>query len=198
MSNLGRYQDIVTDAKRLGGVEDYLRLIEARAVTRATPRLVARSVGGTLVVVASIAGFALEIRRRMAARHELVVAADAVRSQMVDIVPTGRSTDRARPSGFADQPSRGICPAGCEQTLQPYTRTALKCSRCGALVSRELRPRSPNRDVVCAWCGRPGHGKRACDVPPDAEMVRGVRFSRTLRSRLPGEQPPHPVDGRWR
>lgn len=40
MSNLGPYQDIVTDAARAGGVGQLIKQIEKNAVSKASPRLV--------------------------------------------------------------------------------------------------------------------------------------------------------------
>ncbi len=39
MGNLGKYQDIVTAAKHLGGVDNLIETIEAGAVAKAAPRL---------------------------------------------------------------------------------------------------------------------------------------------------------------
>lgn len=54
MGNLGRYQDIVTDAKRAGGVDELIADIEGNAVAGAAPGLLAVGVGaGALVVLAA-------------------------------------------------------------------------------------------------------------------------------------------------
>lgn len=54
MGNLGRYQDIVTDAKRAGGVDNLIADIEGNAVAGAAPRLLAVGAGaGALVVLAA-------------------------------------------------------------------------------------------------------------------------------------------------
>lgn len=52
MGNLGKYQDIVTDAKSAGGVDNLIADIEGSAVADAAPRLLAIGAGaGALVVV---------------------------------------------------------------------------------------------------------------------------------------------------
>ena len=45
MSNLGRYQDIVTDAKRAGGVDALIQIIEDTAVAGKRPTLVGLGFG---------------------------------------------------------------------------------------------------------------------------------------------------------
>lgn len=169
MSNLGKYQEVVTDAKRFGGMEDYLRLIEARAVTRATPRLVTQSVIGTLLVVAGVAGLAREVRSRAAGRRELLLAAEAVRGQIMCTAPPGGATG-LRSSTMLNRFRTDVCPVCGTETLRPFRPDALKCSKCGTLVSAAPRPGSPAGDSLCAWCGRRGHGRRTCDVARDAEM----------------------------
>lgn len=52
MGNLGKYQDIVIDAKRAGGVANLIADIEQDAVAGAAPRLLAVGAGaGALAVV---------------------------------------------------------------------------------------------------------------------------------------------------
>lgn len=54
MGNLGKYQHIVTEAKRVGGVDNLIKIIEKNAVLRAAPKLIGTGVGagvlGTLAV----------------------------------------------------------------------------------------------------------------------------------------------------
>lgn len=53
MGNLGKYQDIVTDAKRAGGVDNLIAAIEGNAVAGAAPRLLAVGASaGAFVVLA--------------------------------------------------------------------------------------------------------------------------------------------------
>jgi hypothetical protein len=77
MGNLGKYQDLVTQAARLGGVDNLIKKIEAGAVTKAAPKLVALGVGvGALLVVggkAAMTGgknFAGKYRARQVAADE--------------------------------------------------------------------------------------------------------------------------------
>lgn len=51
MGNLGRYQDIVTEAKRAGGVDKLIAAIEGNAVAGAAPRLLAVGAGAGAFVV---------------------------------------------------------------------------------------------------------------------------------------------------
>nr|BFE63101.1 hypothetical protein GCM10020063_076270 [Dactylosporangium thailandense] len=54
MGNLGRYQDIVTTAKQLGGVEKLIETIESKAVTRAAPKLLLLGAAGGAALAASV------------------------------------------------------------------------------------------------------------------------------------------------
>lgn len=58
MGNLGKYQDIVTAAKRLGGVNNLIETIEAGAVAKAAPRLLRKgaAVGALLGAAGAAAG----------------------------------------------------------------------------------------------------------------------------------------------
>ncbi|WP_141013068.1 hypothetical protein [Nocardioides sambongensis] len=57
MGNLGKYQDIVTEAKRAGGVDNLIADIEGNAVAGAAPFLLAIGAGGgALVLVAARCG----------------------------------------------------------------------------------------------------------------------------------------------
>lgn len=51
MGNLGKYQDITALAKSLGGVDNLIKKIEAGAVAKAAPKLLAAGVvvGGVLI-----------------------------------------------------------------------------------------------------------------------------------------------------
>lgn len=45
MSNLGPYQEFVTDAARMGGVENMIRTIESGAIAKAAPVLLVKGAG---------------------------------------------------------------------------------------------------------------------------------------------------------
>lgn len=104
MSNLGRYQELVTEAKSLGGVENYLKLIEANAVASAAPRLVAQGAAVTLLAVGGVAGVVLEMKRRIDKRRALATEAEAAR-QSLTAVNRARSCAWCGESGH----DRGSC-----------------------------------------------------------------------------------------
>lgn len=79
MGNLGKYQDIVTDAKRAGGVDNLIAAIEGNAVAGAAPRLLAVGAGGgVLVVVAAQWG----TRFYQEWKTERVARAEAAKAQL--------------------------------------------------------------------------------------------------------------------
>lgn len=99
MSNLGLYQDIVTEASRAGGVDKLVRRIESGAVAKATPGLLATGVGvGVLLTV--VAGAAAVGGKRawdsLRARQAVGVAASA---ELAAVASTGRLD--------ADSPAEG-------------------------------------------------------------------------------------------
>ncbi len=54
MSNLGAYQEFVTAAARMGGVENMIRTIESGAVAKAAPALLGKGAGiGALITGSS-------------------------------------------------------------------------------------------------------------------------------------------------
>ena len=77
MGNLGMYQEVVTAAKRVGGVENLIKIIEDSAVAEATPRLLAKGAGvGAIGALATVAGVrrCSEWKAERAARAHLAKA----------------------------------------------------------------------------------------------------------------------------
>lgn len=142
MSNLGRYQELVTEAKSLGGVENYLNLIEANAVANAAPRLVVRGAVVTLVAVGGIAAVALEVKRRIDARSALAEAAGAARDSLTSVRPDDNAVD------------------DLEQTT---TGTGVgTCSWCDELGHDKRSCGVPLDAEPCSICGFRGHEMRNC------------------------------------
>jgi hypothetical protein len=146
MSNLGAYQDFVTDAKQLGGVQSYLRLLEANAVANAAPRLYARAVILTLVALGGMAALGLEAKRRLQARDTLRCEADAAREQLVT------ATQQAAEGN------------GGPQTFGPWATNAgaRACAWCGRLGHDKQSCDIPNDASACTACGYHGHGSENC------------------------------------
>ena len=82
MSNLGKYQEFTTEAKGAGGVENFLKLIEADAIARATPELYARAVAATLVAAAGLSMVGFRVDRWLKTRARLGSEAGAAREEL--------------------------------------------------------------------------------------------------------------------
>ena len=52
MSNLGKYQDIVTAAARNGGVDNLIKIIEDNAVAKTAPRIFVKGAGAATALIA--------------------------------------------------------------------------------------------------------------------------------------------------
>ena len=92
MGNLGSYQDIVTEAHRLGGVEQLIESIEKAATTRAVPRAFASGAVATAVLALGVAAAARAWSKRVA-RHE--AEAEDAKVRLTDVIdePTPPSTE---------------------------------------------------------------------------------------------------------
>lgn len=100
MGNLGKYQDIVTDAKRAGGVDNLIAEIEGNAVAGAAP--------GLLAVGASAGALALLAARWGAHRYGewksgREARAAAVKAQLRAVAGSATGTDADQASTFNDE-----------------------------------------------------------------------------------------------
>ena len=108
MGNLGKYQDIVTDAKRAGGVDNLIADIEGNAVAGAAPRLLAVGAGaGALVVLAA----RWSARRYGEWKSGREARAEAAKAQLRAVVGSATDTD-------ADQAATSDDEAGREGEIQ--------------------------------------------------------------------------------
>ena len=146
MSNLGAYQDFATDAKQLGGVESYLKIIEADAVASATPRLYARAVAATLIVVASLAAASLGANRWLKARGALASAAGGARQRLI------AAAQQSVESAGGDHAHPGAAAAAESRT----------CSSCGRPGHDKRTCDIPEVASVCTVCGFHGHSPETC------------------------------------
>lgn len=69
MGNLGPYQDIVTEARRLGGVEQLIESVEKAAMARAMPKAFAAGMAVTAVGAAGVAAIIKRISKRAEVRE---------------------------------------------------------------------------------------------------------------------------------
>jgi hypothetical protein len=99
MGNLGKYQDIVTDAKRAGGVDNLIADIEGSAVAGAAPRLLAVGAGaGALVLLAS----QWSARRYGEWKSGREVRAEAAKAQLRAASGSTTDTDADQAAPFHD------------------------------------------------------------------------------------------------
>lgn len=90
MGNLGKYQDIVIEAKRAGGVDNLIADIERNAVAGVAPRLLAIGAGaGVLVVPAARWG----TRRYREWKVEREVCAETAKAQLRTVVRNSTDSD---------------------------------------------------------------------------------------------------------
>ncbi|MBT0995474.1 hypothetical protein KIN34_14400 [Cellulomonas sp. DKR-3] len=91
MSNLGRYQEIVTESARAGGVDKLIKSIESGAVAKATPGLVGKGVG-LGVLLAGTAGVAvIASKRAWGSLRARRVAGDAASADLAGLVSDSES-----------------------------------------------------------------------------------------------------------
>lgn len=108
MGNLGRYQDIVTDAKRVGGVDNLIADIEDNAVAGAAPLLLAAGASvGALAVVAARWG----VRRYGEWKTAREARAEAAKARLRAAAGPATETD-------ADQAAPSSDEAGDEGEIQ--------------------------------------------------------------------------------
>lgn len=103
MGNLGRYQDIVTDAKRAGGVDNLIAAIESNAVAGAAPRLLAAGAGaGAFVVLAAPWG----ARRYQEWKSGREAHAEAAKAQLRTVAGSATHTDANQAPTSDDEAGR--------------------------------------------------------------------------------------------
>jgi hypothetical protein len=92
MGNLGKYQDIVVDAKRAGGIDNLIAGIECNAVAKAAPRLLAAGAGGGALIVLATR-WSMNYYGKWASRRE--AGAASAKSQLRAAVESATETDTA-------------------------------------------------------------------------------------------------------
>ena len=103
MGNLGKYQEIVTDAKRAGGVDNLITGIESNAVAGAAPRLLAMgAVAGALVVLAA----RWSARRYGEWTSGREARAETAKAQLRAAVEGATDTDAGQAAASDDEASR--------------------------------------------------------------------------------------------
>ena len=82
MGNLGRYQDIVTEAKLAGGVDALITIIEDNAVADRAPGIFGKGVGAGLLVACVVGGGARTARFLGIRKRDRRALRDEARAQL--------------------------------------------------------------------------------------------------------------------
>jgi len=101
VGNLGSYQDIVTEAHRLGGVDHLIESIEKAATTRAVPRAFAAGAGATMVLGLGAAAAFKAWSKHAARRKE---EAEGAKECLADAISQPRASTRSDGEAGPDAP----------------------------------------------------------------------------------------------
>ncbi|MET7934544.1 hypothetical protein [Streptomyces sp. NPDC005322] len=82
MGNLGKYQDITTQAARAGGVDKWIEVIEEAAATKAFPKTFGKGAGVGALSVLVVAGLAATARRALNDRRAREALANEAKEQL--------------------------------------------------------------------------------------------------------------------
>ncbi|NLI85117.1 MAG: hypothetical protein GX440_06935 [Propionibacterium sp.] len=103
MSNLGPYQEFVTDAARMGGVENMIRTIESGAIAKAAPVLLVKGAGIGALATLAACGIYFGGRRLWSTYEGRASAAVAAKEQLRTALDEQEDSDQA--SGGVDERS---------------------------------------------------------------------------------------------
>jgi len=103
MSNLGAYQEIVTAAARMGGVENMIRTIESGAVAKATPALLGKGAGIGALVTLAAGGVYFGGRRLWSMYEARADAAEGAKEQLRAVLDVDGQEHPDYPSGGVDE-----------------------------------------------------------------------------------------------
>ena len=82
MGNLGRYQDIVTEAKLAGGVDAWIEILEDAAAAAGSSKSFVKGVGVGVLVACVVGGGALSARDLLVQKRDRRALADEAREQL--------------------------------------------------------------------------------------------------------------------
>ncbi|MEA4945482.1 MAG: hypothetical protein VB080_13730 [Propionicimonas sp.] len=103
MSNLGAYQEIVTAAARMGGVENMIRSIESGAVAKAAPALLGKGAGIGALVTLAAGGIYFGGRRLWSMYEARADAGEASKEQLRAVLDVDGQEHHEYPSGGVDE-----------------------------------------------------------------------------------------------
>lgn len=93
MGNLGKYQDIVTEAKRAGGVDALIKIIEDTAIGKRSRVTFAKGVGAGVLLTCVVAEGAVVAQRFLENRAEREALANEARDQLWAEIEGSVNTD---------------------------------------------------------------------------------------------------------
>lgn len=93
MSNLGKYQDIVTEAKRAGGVDALIKIIEDNAVARRSPSMLAIGAGTGVLLTCFVGGGVVAARRILDKKSRQEAMAKQAKEELKAVIDRSVSTD---------------------------------------------------------------------------------------------------------
>lgn len=103
MSNLGAYQEIVTAAAQMGGVENMIRSIESGAVAKAAPALLGKGAGIGALVTLAAGGVYFGGRRLWSMYEARADAGEASKEQLRAVLDVDGQEHPDYPSGGVDE-----------------------------------------------------------------------------------------------
>lgn len=102
MSNLGMYQEIVTAAAQMGGVEPLIRKIESGAVAKAAPGLLGKGAGIGALGTLAAGGIVFGVRWLWSTYQAREAAAVEAKEQLRAVVDEQEASDEANLSVDVD------------------------------------------------------------------------------------------------
>lgn len=95
MGNLGKYQDIVTEARRVGGVDNLIEIIEEAAVSKEFPRILGKGVGAGALATLGAGVVVVAMRRVLGSRKAREALANEAKEQLKAEVEESIDSDGA-------------------------------------------------------------------------------------------------------
>jgi len=95
MGNLGKYQDIVTEARRVGGVDNLIEIIEEAAVAKEFPRILGKGVGAGALATLGAGVVVVAMRRVLGSRKAREALANEAKEQLKAEVEESIDSDGA-------------------------------------------------------------------------------------------------------
>lgn len=82
MGNLGKYQDIVTEAKLVGGVDKLITIIEEAAAAKVSSKAFGKGAGVGVLSTLIVGGVAVAVRRSLDGKKDREALANEAKEQL--------------------------------------------------------------------------------------------------------------------